>query len=261
LPNGSLPPAPNAAACPPLPANFAVPQHEPPLIHQYRSSRGEKLNKWTDTKWRQYLWVYNRLIEKADALVGGILTALRDHGYENNTVIIFSSDHGDGLAAHHLIQKGFLYEEMIRVPLLISYPGHTLRAKTNTRLVSAGLDLFRTICDYAEVPPPASIEGRSLRALAEGRSVSSWRSNVVTETPVLNDLGAEGRMIQDARYKYMVYSAGGQPREQLIDLSIDPGEMHNLIEDVNYSAVLSAKRSALQQWCQDTDDHFVVPDE
>jgi len=117
-----------------------------------------------------------------------------------------------------------------------------------THLVSNGLDLIPTLCDYAGIQAPAGLAGRSARALAEGRTPPSWRDEVVAESRA-------GRMLRTARYKYNLYESG-QHREQLIDLVKDPGEMLNLADDPKLQPVLAEHRRRLRRWVQSTEDKF-----
>ena len=118
-------------------------------------------------------------------------------------------------------------------------------------LVSAGVDLFATICDYAQIPLPEGRTGRSLRALAEGvegpdGDEQAWHDAVVSEN------GA-GRMLRTGRHKYCVY-ASGDVRESLVDLVEDPGEMHNLAGDPAHAATLEGMRARLAAWMAETGD-------
>jgi len=242
--------------CPPLPANHEIPPLEPECITtayvQARAFREYARGSWSDEKWRLHRWAYCRLTEMVDAQIARILDALREAGLEERTVIIFSSDHGDHDAAHRLEHKSILYEEAARVPFIVSYKGVTPPGLVDdTHLVSAGLDLIPTLCDYAGVKPPEGLLGRSVRPLAEGRTPQSWRDQVVTESKA-------GRMLRTDRYKYNVYETG-KHREQLIDLKTDPGEMVNLAEDPGYKEILEDHRQRLRQWIEQTGDKIAEP--
>ena len=242
--------------CPPLPENYQVPPLEPQCITteyvRARAFREHARETWSDEKWRLHRWAYCRLTEMVDAQVAKILDALRQAGLEEETVIIFASDHGDMDAAHRLEHKTVLYEESARVPLIVSYKGVTRPGLVdNTHLVSVGLDLIPTLCDYAGIEPPGGLPGRSVRALAEGRQVESWRDQVVAESQA-------GRMLRTARFKYNVYESG-QHREQLIDLETDPGEMVNLAEVPEYKDVLNRHRARLRRWVEETGDRIAQP--
>jgi arylsulfatase A-like enzyme len=182
-----------------------------------------------------------------DAQIGRVLEALRDSGLEEETVVVFTSDHGDLDASHRLEHKSVPYEEAARVPFIVSQKGVTEAAAVDDEhLVSVGLDLMPTLCDYAGVDPPEGLPGASVRPLAEGRTVPAWREFVVTETRA-------GRMVRTARYKYILYESGAR-REQLIDLENDPGEMLNLAGDPAHRDVLARHRALLRAWIDETDD-------
>jgi arylsulfatase A-like enzyme len=218
--------------------------------------------QWPPERWRQYRWAYYRLVEKVDARIGLILDALRESGQEENTLIIFSSDHGDGLGAHRWNQKQVLYEESVRVPFIVSLKGVTRAGHVDREhLISSGLDLIPTMCDYAGIAPPPGLRGRSVRALAEGRQPETWRNLLVSET-VLYTPGKSrrvtGRMLRTDRYKYIVYSQGSL-REQLFDITRDPGERVNLVQSPQHQTTLQGHLKRLAAWCNQTDDPFVVP--
>jgi arylsulfatase A-like enzyme len=197
--------------------------------------------KWTDEQWRLHRWAYARLTEKVDEDIGRVLSVLRETGLDENTVVVFTSDHGDMDAAHRLEHKSVCYEEAVRVPLIVSWKGVTSPGLVDrTHLVSTGLDLIPTLCDFVGIATPAPLKGQSVRAWAEGRSAPAGREMLVVENGC-------SRMVRTARYKYIVY-ASGLRREQLIDLQADPGEMNNLASDPSAASVLIDHRRRLKVW-------------
>lgn len=234
-----------ASICPPLPANYAVPQGEPEAIlaADNREFRTLARNNWTDEQWRLHRWAYARLTELVDAQIGVVLTALRETGLEKDTVVVFLSDHGDMDASHRLEHKSVFYDEAARVPLIVSWKGVTKPGLVDKEhLISTGQDLIPTLCDFAGIPTPASLKGRSLRALAEGHVPSVWRGSQVSEN-------RDSRMVRSARYKYVVCSSGAR-REMLTDMVTDPGEMKNLALDPAFAPVLKEHRRLLKDWYQ-----------
>lgn len=231
-----------AKHCPPLPPNFEPQEQEPEAIRMILEQRLFKKHareEWSDEKWRMHRWAYCRLTEMVDAHIGRILDTVRESGLEENTLIIFSSDYGDMDSAHRMEHKTALYEEAARVPLIVSCKGVTPPGLVNdTHLVSNGLDLIPTLCDYAEIEPPNDLTGRSFRPLAEGRTPQSWRTHLWIESEF-------GYMIRSERYKYLLYDAG-KNREQLIDIEVDPGEMKNLATDAAYQEILKEHRDCFQ---------------
>lgn len=265
--NGAIgePPAPER--CPELPANHAIPENEPDVIRKVQAAYRDRVyptEEWTPGKWRQYLWAYYRMIELVDQRIGEVLEVLRSSGQEENTVIVFVSDHGDGASAHQWNQKQVLYEEATRVPCIISHKGHS---RTNvvdrTQLVSTGLDLFPTLCDYAGVPAPPGLRGHSLRETVEKDQTKALREYVVCETefgefsndPPFQHAGPMGRMVRTRDHKYIVYSEGNL-REQLFDLEKDPGELNTLSVDPGQIELLNAHRGMLASWIEETKDDF-----
>ena len=262
LPQGPIPPVPDdEAELPPLPANFAIPEKEPTAIRVSQERNRDfhyPTRDWSDLEWRQYLWGYYRLVEKADHEIGRVLDALRDSGHEDNTVIIFTSDHGEGVASHHWNQKQILYEQAVRIPLLIAAPQAINPGSSSDALVSTGIDLMPTILDAAGLPgAPGPAHGRSLLPLSRGTATSWDRPCVVAETTFARgqDSGASGRMVRTERYKYIVYDEGSG-REQLFDLEVDPHEIRNLVADPEFQAELNEHRKLILEWAAKTDDEF-----
>lgn len=254
---------PNMDTFPPLPPNFEADPNEPLAIKMRRENRqyGHEVaatKKWSSDRWRVYLHTYCHLVTQVDRAVGQILRALDAGGWRDNTIIIFTSDHGEGLGAHRWASKLSLYEESAKVPLIIWTPGKTARKAVIGDVLASGLDIFPTICDYAGVKAPAT-PGKSLRPAIEGIRGSS-------EQYVVCELAADkarpeiqGRMVRTGQFKYCAYTPG-QPSEQLFDLAEDPGETRNLIACSAYAATLKMHRKYLADWCRQTGDSFAFKD-
>jgi arylsulfatase A-like enzyme len=240
--------------CSPLPANHAVPEDEAECIMaKYinpRPFQAYTREKWTEDQWRLHRWAYCRLTEMVDKEIGTVLDALKEAGLEDNTLIVFTSDHGDMDSAHKLEHKQVLYEESVRVPFIMSYAGRIPAGVIDDEhLVSNGLDLLPTLCDYAGIKTPEGLPGRSLRPLAEAKAVE-WRHFVVAESHY-------SRMLRTKRFKYCVYDSGSN-REQLVDIENDPGEMKNLAGIEKYKDVLEEHRRLLRGWIDKIDDKIAA---
>jgi len=237
---------------PPLPPNFAVPNNEPAGLPMNKdpdapTPAGLMRATYTERDWRIYRWVYARLVQRVDAQIGHLLDGLRQGRLDRATLIVFTSDHGDMDASHRLASKRFFYEESARVPLIVRPPGGLRAGRVDrSHLVSTGLDLLPTLCDYAGITPPPGLLGRSLRPLIEGRVPPDWRSFVVCEE-------RNGRMVRSTRFKYCVY-ADGTLEETLFDLEADPGELRNLAGDPSRASVLAEHRRLLREWVAATGD-------
>lgn len=242
---------------PPLPKNFNVPANEPSAIRtaQGNSFKQYPTKDWTNLTWRQYLWGYYRLVEKVDNEIEKILDVLNKSNYSENTVIIFTSDHGEGIAMEHWNQKQVLYDQVTRVPLIINWKGKT-RKQINKELVSNALDIPVTILDIAGVEKPVSMRGESLVPVIEDKSHKS-RNYVVSETMFAENnkpLGGKGRMLRTERFKYCIYD-NGENREQLFDMENDPGETNNLAVKKEFREELLKQRNLLLSWAKSTNDN------
>jgi arylsulfatase A-like enzyme len=142
--------------------------------------------------------------------------------------------------------KRSFYEESARVPLLVRLPKQEHAGfYDDEHVISNGLDLFATFCDYADINAPNELTGQSIRQLYEG-NVIKWRDYVVTETH-------GGRMLCDNKWKYNLYTFD-KAEEELYDLTNDPGETVNLAADPQHTETLTAYRAKLQQWVEDFND-------
>ncbi|MCF7958304.1 MAG: sulfatase-like hydrolase/transferase, partial [Phycisphaerae bacterium] len=226
--------------CPPLPPNYDPQKDEPKAIASLlnrRKFRRLARDNYTDKQWRLHRWAYCRLTEVVDREIQMILDAIKQSGTEENTLVLFSSDHGDMDAAHRMEHKTVLYEEAANIPFAAMWKGHIPPGQVDeTHLVSNGLDLLPTVCDYAGIKAVADPRGKSLRPLFEGKQVS-WRETLGVESEI-------GRMVVSSdKLKYIQYDAEGI-EEQLIDLKTDPFEKTHCTNDPKYAATLEKMRQS-----------------
>lgn len=251
--------APPAHQCPPLPANWKKPANEPEMIRaqQHSNARTYPSINWTGDQWRQYRWAYNRLVEKVDGYIEQVLYSLKKYGVEKNTIILFTADHGDGYAGHSWNQKQVLYEESAKVPFIISKLG-VWKGRTDEQLICNGTDIIPTICGFTGVKAPAYLKGIDIsRRIANPARLQ--RDTLVIETDFFDNekwLGISGRAVITRQFKYIVYNKG-KIREQLFDLSRDPGEITNLAADPRFKQTLSTMKNYLERWGRINGDPFI----
>ena len=154
--------------CPPCPPNFAIAPDEPEFTEDKRAldHYGDELllsRDWSETQWRAYLWNYYRMTERVDAALGKVLKALDDNGLTDNTLVLFTSDHGDGVASHRWTAKLSLYEEATHIPFLVRWPGHIPAGRVDRTHVLSQLDVLPTFCDYAGIAARPEFHGQSVR--------------------------------------------------------------------------------------------------
>jgi choline-sulfatase len=263
LPLGPIGNPPPVDECPPLRSNHAPQHKEPDIITLMRRSYQHTwmfpVGNFSEAKWREYEWAYYRLAENADAHVGIVLNALRDAGLEQNTLVVFLSDHGDCQGAHGWNQKTVFYDEASHVPFILSHKGVLQPGKSN-RLVNTGIDLVPTLCDYAGVAAPPGLPGISLRRPEpHPRQYVISVNKLVQGAPIDGEKPTpSGRMLRSQRFKYCAYNQGKQ-RESLVDMEKDPGEMWSLAYEPRYHNVLHQHRAMLRKWCASMHDDFPVP--
>lgn len=209
--------------CPPLPANFEPTHDEPEAIMQLKELHSFTIDArkhWNEREWQMHRWAYHRLTERVDEQIGQVLDALQKSDIRENTIVIFTSDHGEMNGAHRLEHKTVFYEESSNVPLIVWYEGIKQgEAVDEEHLISNGLDLYPTLCELAGIKVPTELPGISFAPLLQGNASSyKGREYLFIE----NELGF---MARDQQFKYALYDNG---EEMLIDLTNDPGEMINI---------------------------------
>ncbi len=241
---------PALADCPNLPANFNVAPYDADVL-AYEKSLSYRLYptaNYTPDDWRRYRNAYFRLIEAVDREIGKIIDEIDRQNLWKNTVIIFTSDHGDGSGAHRWNQKTVLYEEVANVPFIVCLPQGKHAGKVMPQLINNGTDLLPTVCDWAGAAIPAACQGVSFRALTQSGNVQqAHQPYVVTETAFVETGKTQGWLVRTARYKYVLYEAG-KNREMLYDMTTDRGEMQNLAIESRHQEVLKQHRALLLEW-------------
>ncbi len=244
------PPA-RALAAARLPANLVddLRQKPWPQRHYLEADQGAPFVGANADVWRRYRAFYNGLVETVDREIGTVLAALPRRTVP--PVTIFSSDHGDLGGAHGLPYKGpAMYEELVRVPLVISWPGR-IRAGRSDALVSL-IDVLPTLCALTGVTPPADLDGLSLQPLLDRRA-DRVRDMVFAEYYGKQAWRVPIRMVRTDRWKYVRYLTDG---EELYDLESDPGELRNLAGASAAAAERTRLAGALDAWMRRTADLF-----
>jgi arylsulfatase A-like enzyme len=248
------PPEARAQAAARLPSNLVDDLRDKPLPqrHYLEQDQGKPFVGADRTMWQRYRAFYNELVETVDREIGTVLGALATGDVPPITV--FSTDHGDLGGAHGLPYKGpAMYEELVRIPLVISWPGR-IRAARSDALVSL-IDLLPTLCDLTGVPPPADVDGLSLRPvlIPSPRSAPRVREMVFAEYYGKQSWRVPIRMVRTARWKYVRYLGYG---EELYDLDADPGELRNLAGEASARAERARLARELDEWIRRTEDPF-----
>jgi arylsulfatase A-like enzyme len=231
---------------PPLPANFQRMVDEPEFIQrcrvrEYYGEENTFTKGWDETHWRRYLYAYHRLVERVDKNVGVVLDALEQSGQGDNTIVVFSSDHGEGSAAHQWVVKLMLWQETLSIPMIMRWRGTIPQGRVDSTSLVSGADLTPTLCDFAGLPAPPGVQGVSLKTPPKRDSIYAQLD------PDTKDHATQGRAVRTRDYKYMSFSGGGR-NELLFDLKHDPGETRDLSRSRSHAKILAEHRRLLAQW-------------
>ncbi len=200
-------------------------KHRPTLAMVKRyTAFGFELGKENDKLRREYMQAYHACITFIDTQIGLLLESLKRNGHWDDTIIVFTSDHGYHLGEHSLWGKVTLFEECARVPMIVRVPGRTQEGSQTDGLVEL-VDIFATLNDLCKIEAPHKLQGTSFASLldeprGDGKEVAY---TVVSRGKLL------GRSIRTKRWRYAEW--GGSDQAELYDLTADPYEDHNLVED------------------------------
>lgn len=257
---------------PPLTSAHEYDRREPSILIALHRGRMDKpkYSDWSTDLWRMHRFNYHRLVEMVDQEIELLLDELDQSPWRDNTLIVFTSDHGEGMGRHWGVGKSTFYDEVVKVPFVVATLGDVLQVRKNVRdtehLVS-GIDFGRTVCDYAGAEGSKLPHGRSLRPLVEGHKVSDWRDYVYAES------SAYMHMICDGRFKYVRgYEEDGDVSglppsakthpigvEQLFDLKNDPDEQRNLAYNKAHQELLRKLRNVMDEMEKQRSPRRVAP--
>ena len=236
--------------CPNLPANFPVSPYDAEVL-SFEKSLSYRLyptRDYTPDDWRRYLNAYYRLVETVDFEIGKIIAEMDRSDLWKNSIVVFTSDHGDGAAAHQWNQKTALYEEIVNVPFIVCLPRNKHAGTVMPQLINNGTDLMPSLCDWLGIMPPPGIQGVSFRSVVEsGDPDKVHQPYIVTETRFAETGGTCGWTVRTPRYKYVLYEAG-KNREMLYDMESDRGEMRNLAVENRHKETVKRHRALLREW-------------
>ena len=191
-------------------------------------------------------------ITLVDAAAGKILDALNEYGFDDNTIVIWTTDHGDALASHggHFDKRSCLTEEMVRIPMAIRYPNVIPAGQVSNDLVG-NLDVAPTMLDAVGLSFEKEVDGLSLLPISIGETNKS-REYIVCETHGHME-DHIGRAVITDRYKY-VYNQN--QIDELYDLCIDPYELDNLSGNPRYTDIENKLKAYLAEWVDKTNDPY-----
>jgi len=208
-------------------------------------------------KYQRYIKDYLRCVAAVDDNVGRLLAYLDKSGLAENTIVVYTSDQGFFLGEHGWFDKRFMYEESMRMPLLVRYPEKIKPGSVNDDIV-LNLDFAPTFLDFAGLEKPPDMQGSSLKPLLKGRRPKDWRDAMYYhyyEYPGAHSVKRHYG-IRTRRYK-MIHFYYDIDAWELFDLKKDPKEMNNVYAEPEYAyvaATLKQKLRHLQKKYGDSDE-------
>ena len=198
-----------------------------------------KFDQW---KYRRYMEDYLRCIVSVDESVGRVLDFLKEHGLDENTIVVYTSDQGFYLGEHGLFDKRFMYDESMRTPLMIKFPKE-IKDNSQTELLTQNLDIAPTLLDVAGASIPEDMQGKSLRTIWRNNDVN-WRDAIYYHYYEKGFGATPHYGIRTNRFK-LIHFYGIVDTWELFDLKTDPYEMKNLYLDSAYAQEIKALKDKL----------------
>ena len=241
----------NRVPSPPLPGSYIMHTEE----HAESGYDGQDVT--TESGWRRLLANYYGLVEMVDNAIGTILRALEQSGQAENTIVVFTSDHGEMMGSHHMLGKEVFYRQSVEVPLLIHVPGQTEQRRITENF--SHIDLLPTVLDLLGHDVPVELSGTSQAHAVMG--------GVLPETDVFlywdGRSGVDATFLKGQTWRGIVTPDGWKyavsPDEEcglLFNLTEDPWEERNRFLDPDLSGLRDDLQARLDQWMQAQGDSF-----
>jgi len=261
-----------------LPINFDDPleANEPLryrlLRERYRQKGTGGLDLKTEAGWRRLIANYWGLVTQVDRSVGTILATLERLGLDDNTIVVYTSDHGDMMGSHHLLAKTVMYEESVRVPWLMRVP-QLGRSQKKIRQPLSHIDLVPTLLDLVGKPIPETLPGQSLMPLMKGGSVREdhvfieWNPATKSVPKSIEGVSQDDlqRVAQDSTRTAIAPDGwklclSDKDKSQLFNLKDDPGETVNLFDSGKHQDVIGRLSKRIHAWQESVDDKVEIID-
>jgi arylsulfatase A-like enzyme len=217
---------------------------------------GEALKKW---KYQKYIKDYLRCIASVDDNVGRLLDYLDASGLATNTIVIYTSDQGFYLGDHNWFDKRFMYEESLRMPFLVRYPGHIKPGSTSDAMV-LNVDFAPTFLEYAGLSAPKEVQGRSFASALAGQTPKDWRTEMYYryyhypgDHQVQPHYG-----VRTERHKLIYFNKINA--WELFDLKTDPHELKNIYADPAQAGVVKQLKASLARLRTELNDQDQLQD-
>ena len=218
----------------------------------------EQFRDVTSAQHREMLARYYGFVSQIDYNIGLVLEQLDQLGLADNTVVVYTADHGEMAGEYGLWTKFVLnYDATVHVPLIIRVPNVLPKGVVVEELVGL-IDLLPTLCDLANLPTPSQVQGKSLVELSQGRPVE-WRDVIFSEIGYPGRASGRCVLARTHTHAFLQHENYGQPFEELYDLMIDPWQTRNVVHKEDYQTVRESLGDAIVAWEKSTDHADMIP--
>lgn len=203
-----------------------------------------KLPEWSENQFRDYMRRYYGYCAYLDSQIGRVLDALREYDFEDNTIVVFTSDHGDMIGSHGYLYKmeNCAYQELCNVPFIMRVPGVTRPGSVTTGLVSS-VDILPSLLELTGVRGGGTVHGNSFARLL-------YRPGRSFHDRIFIHWGPRSIVSFDGEWKFGLHA--NAEMDELYNHQQDPGEMENLVMDNKYTPVINEKKKEILDWLNDT---------
>ncbi len=209
-----------------------------------------------EENWNEFVTRYFAIIAELDHQIGRVLAELDALGLRENTIVVYTTDHGDSTGDHGLIDQHYiLYDCVFRVPMIVRWPEQIQAGRSTDEFTCNALDISRTLIEAAGGTVPESFTGESLLPLFTDTG-GTGREDIYGQYQN-NQFGlCSQRCVRDRRWKY-IWTA--TDTDELYDLDSDPGEVNNLVNESQYAHELQRLRKRLITWMEQENDPMINP--
>lgn len=197
---------------------------------------GDELARW---KYQRYVRGYLRTAAALDESIGEVMAYLEASGLAENTILVYASDQGFYLGEHGWFDKRFMYEESLRAPLFVRWPGVTKAGSVEAEAIVSNLDFAQTFLEAAGAPIPYDMQGRSMKPVLKGETPDDWRESFYYHYYGFPDYHMVHRQygVTDGRYKLINFYT--LEEKELYDLKMDPKEVRNVYGEPGYESIIA----------------------
>ncbi|MEG1011976.1 MAG: sulfatase [Ruthenibacterium sp.] len=233
--------------------DFALPENYSPNNDPYADAWA-RFDDSERAQLRDWMKVYYAMIANLDDNFGRLMHKIQTLGLEQNSIIVFTSDHGEMFGAHGRHAKNIFYEEAVRIPFFMQWKGHLPTEKNDVCLNS--VDIMPTLLEMLQLPIPQTVEGQSVYSMLQGKSEGKPEGALMmgTGATTIWEDGHEWRAYRTQQYTYAVYRKDGS--ELLFDHKNDPFEKTNLAQDEKYAACKQELRTKMLDKMRQIHDDF-----